>query len=81
MHLAINGISQSVDDSAKQLKTDWDVNNSSSTFHDVALLDQLVITKYYNTDIVWLQVQCHALNSHHTMFCQSNGEKKQISRD
>merc|ERR1719312_2434787 len=61
--LAINGVTQSVDNTSKDLHTNWDVHNSSGSLDDVSFLDQLVITKDDNTNVVRLQVESHALQS------------------
>lgn len=61
-YLSINGISQSINNSAQELFTDRHIDNSTSSFDNVSLFDQLVITKHHNTNIVRLQVQRHSLN-------------------
>lgn len=60
-HLSIDGISQSVHHTAEQLLTNRDIHDGTSPLHDVALLDQLVVTEHDNTNVVRLQVQRHAL--------------------
>ena len=66
VYLAVDGISQSVDDAAQQLHADWYVDNGSSSLDNVTFLDQLVITEHDNTDVVRLQVQRHALQPSQT---------------
>ena len=61
--LAVNGVTQSVNDTAEDLSADGDINNSSSPLDDISLLDELVITEHHNTNIVGLQVERHALQS------------------
>lgn len=61
-HLAVNGVSQSIDDSAKKFQSNWDVNDGTGSLDNVTFLDQLVVTKDDNTYVVRLQVQSHALD-------------------
>ena len=59
--LSVDGISQSVHHTAKQLLTHRNIHNGPSPLYDVTLLDQLVITEHHNTNVVRLQVQRHTL--------------------
>lgn len=61
--LAINGITQSIDNTAEQLITDWYVDNGTGTLDNIALLDELVVTEDHNTNVVGLQVEGHALQA------------------
>ena len=61
--LAINGVTQSVNNTSKDLHTNWDVNNSSGSLDNISFLNQLVITEHDNTNVVRLQVEGHALQS------------------
>lgn len=61
-YLSIDGISQSIDNSAQKLFTNRHIDNSTCSFDDVSLFDQLVIPKHHNTNIVRLQVQWHTLD-------------------
>ena len=47
----INGITQSVNDTAKELRTDRNIDNSSGTFDDISFLDKFVITYYQIKEI------------------------------
>lgn len=60
---AIDGITQSIDNTAEQLITDWDVDNGTGTLDNIALLDELVVTEDHNTNVVGLQVEGHALQA------------------
>merc|ERR1712066_938523 len=61
--LAINGISKSVNNTAKDLSANGDIHDSSSPLDNISLLDELVITEDHNTNIVGLQVESHTLQS------------------
>merc|ERR1719412_1741247 len=61
--LAVNGVTQSVHNAAKDLVTDGHVNDGSGPLDDVSLLDELVVTEHDHTDVVGLQVESHALQS------------------
>merc|ERR1719414_1536899 len=60
---SINGVSQSIDNTAKKLRADRDVDNSACPLNNVTLLDELVVTKDDDTDVVGLQVKSHTLES------------------
>ena len=59
--LAIDGVTQSVDDTAEQFQTNWNVDDGTGTLDDVTFLDQLVVTEDDDTDVVGLQVESHSL--------------------
>merc|ERR1711884_273211 len=70
--LAVDGVSKSVNDPAKALHADGDVDDGTSPLDDIALLDELVVTKDYNTNVVGLQVEGHALQARaefHHLLC------------
>jgi len=49
--VAIDGITKSVDDTAEQFQTNWNVDDGTGTLDDVTFLDQLVVTEDYDTDV------------------------------
>lgn len=59
--LAIDGVSQSIHNTAEQLLSDRNVHNSSRSLDDVTLLDEFVVTEHHNTNVIGLQVQRHSL--------------------
>merc|ERR1719341_996162 len=61
--LAVNGVTQSINNTSEDLVTDGDINNGSGSLDNVSLLDELVITEHDNTNVVRLQVEGHALES------------------
>ena len=61
--LAVNGVTQGINDTSKDLVTNGDIHNGSSSLDNISLLDELVITEHDNTNIVRLQVKGHALES------------------
>ena len=61
--LAVNGVTQGIDNTSKDLVTNGNIHNCSSSLDNVSLLDELVITEHDNTNIVRLQVKGHALES------------------
>ena len=40
----INGVTQSIDNTTKELRADGDIDNGTGTLDNIAFLDQLVIT-------------------------------------
>merc|ERR1719464_1485787 len=60
---AVNGLTQSINNTAKKGIADGYVDNSTGTLHNIALLDQFVITEYDNTNVVGLQVKGHAFKT------------------
>ena len=63
--LAVNRITQRVNNAAKQPHADGCIHNSGCPTDDIAFLDGAVITKNHDTDIIGFEVQGHAL---HTTF-------------
>merc|ERR1719209_364507 len=61
--LAINGVAQGINDPAETLHADGDVDDGTGPLHDIALLDELVVTEDDNTNVVRLQVEGHALQA------------------
>merc|ERR1712141_69144 len=61
--LAINGVAESINNTAQDLGTHGDVHNSSGSLDNISLLDELVITEDDNTNVVRLQVEGHPLQS------------------
>merc|ERR1719341_1960804 len=61
--LAVNGVTQSINNTSEDLVTNGDIHNGSSSLDNVSLLDELVITEHDNTNVVRLQVEGHALES------------------
>lgn len=61
--LAVNGVTQSVDDTAEQTGTDGNVDNLTGTLDGVTLLDETIVTENGDTDIVGLEIQAHALDT------------------
>lgn len=58
--LAVDGVTQSVDNSAEKTGTNGNIDNLTSSLDSVTLLDQPVVTEDSNTDVVGFQVQAHA---------------------
>merc|ERR550532_3472714 len=61
--LAVNGVTQGIDNTSKDLVTNGNIHNCSSSLDNVSLLDELVITENDNTNVVGLQVEGHAFQS------------------
>merc|ERR1739847_212795 len=59
--LAINGVAEGVNNTAKDLVTHGDIHNGSGPLDNISLLDELVITEDDNTNVVRLQVESHTL--------------------
>jgi len=56
----VNGVTQSVDDTAEKTGSDWDIDNLSGTLDSVTLLDKTIVTENGDTDVVGFQVQAHS---------------------
>ena len=61
--LAIDGVTESVDDTAEKLHTDGNVDNLSGTLDGLTLLDETVRTEKHDTDLAGLEVHAHALDT------------------
>ena len=72
--LSVNGVSKSIDNTAKQLWTDWDIDNLTGTLNGIAFLDETIVAEDGDTDIVGLQVETHATDTgrelHHLLGCR-----------
>ena len=75
--LAVNGVTEGVDNTAKQLGADRDIDNLAGTLDSVALLDETIVTEDGDTDVVGFQVQAHATDTggefHHLFGCEQRG--------
>jgi hypothetical protein len=60
--LAVNGVSERVNDPAQKTGSDGHIHNLSGTLDSVALLDKTIVTEDGDTDIVGLEVQAHSLD-------------------
>lgn len=60
---AVNGVTESVDDTAEETGADRDIDNLASTFYGVALLDETIVTENGDTNVVGFQVQAHATDT------------------
>ena len=60
---SVDGVTQSVDDSAEKTGSDGHVDNLSGSLDRVPLLDETVVTEDGDTDVVGLQVQAHSLDT------------------
>jgi len=61
--LAVDGVAESVDDTAEKLRADRDINNFTGTLDDLTLLDETIGTEQHNTDLAGLEVHAHALDA------------------
>lgn len=61
--LAIDGVTESVDDTAEKLHTDGNVDNLTGTLDGLTLLDETVRTEKNDTDLAGLEVHAHALDT------------------
>ena len=72
--LSVNGVSKSINDTPKQLWTDWDIDNLAGTLDGVAFLDETIVTEDGDTDVVGLQVETHSTDTgrelHHLLSCR-----------
>jgi hypothetical protein len=60
LSLSVNGVSESVDDSAQKSRSDGNIHNLTSSLDSVSFLDQSIVTENGDTDIVGFQVKTHA---------------------
>lgn len=56
----VDGVTKGVDDSTEQTRSDWDIDNLSSSLDSVTFLDKSIVTEDGNTDVVGFQVQAHS---------------------
>jgi hypothetical protein len=61
--LAINGITERVNDATEEFRADWNIDDLASALDCVALLDETVVTENRDTNIVGLQVQAHSTDT------------------
>jgi hypothetical protein len=61
--LAVNGVAESVDDTAEHLRADGDIHNLAGTLDSLTLLDETIGTEKHNTDLAGLEVHAHALDA------------------
>jgi len=61
--LAVDGVTEWVDNSAEELWADWHIDDGAGSSDDVALLDLSIVTEHDDTDVVWLQVERHTLDA------------------
>ena len=61
--LTVNRVTEGVDDTTKQLRTDRHIDNLASALDNVTLLDQGIGTEHGNTNIVRLEVKSHTTNT------------------
>ena len=59
----IDGVTKRVNDSAEQIHTNWNIDNGTSSLHNISFLDVSIVTKDDNTHIVSLEVESHTLNT------------------
>jgi len=50
--LAINGITERINDGTKECRTDWNIDDLASALGTAALLDETVVTENRDTNIV-----------------------------
>jgi len=61
--LTIDRVTQTVNDTAQQFRTSWNLNNLTGSLDWLGLLDQSIGTEQHNTDLAGLQVQGHTLDT------------------
>jgi hypothetical protein len=60
---AIDGVTKGIDDTAKKLGSDRNVDNGTGTLDSLTLLDKTIVTEQYNTDLAGFQVKGHTLDA------------------
>jgi len=60
---AVDSVSEWVDNSSEELWSYWDVDDGAGSSYDVTLFDLSIVTEDDDTDVVWLQVQSHTLDT------------------
>lgn len=53
----IEGVSETINGSAKEFGSDWDIDDSTGSLDGVTFLDESIVTEDDNTNVVSLQVQ------------------------
>lgn len=61
--LAVDWVTESIYDTTKKTGADGNIDDLTSAFDGVTLLDETIVTEDGNTDVVCLQVQTHAANT------------------
>lgn len=61
--LAIDGVTESIDDTAEKLGTDGDIDNFAGTLDGLTLLDETIGTEKDDTDLAGLEVHAHTLDT------------------
>jgi len=61
--LSVNGVTETIDNTAEELDTDGNVDNFTGTLDGLTLLDETIGTEQHSTDLAGLQVQAHALDA------------------
>lgn len=61
--LAIDGVTEGIDDTAEKLGTDGDIDNFAGTLDGLTLLDETIGTEKHNTDLAGLEVHAHTLDT------------------
>jgi len=61
--LAVDGVTESVDNTAEHLRADGDINNLAGTLDSLTLLDETIRTEQHNTDLAGLEVHAHSLDT------------------
>jgi hypothetical protein len=72
--LAVDGVTEGVDDTSKQVRADGDIDNLAGTLDSVALLDKTIVSEDGDTDIVGFEIETHAAHTrgefHHLFGCK-----------
>ena len=61
--LSVNRVSEGVNNTFKQLRTGWDIDNLADTLDGVTLLDETIVTEDRDTDVVGLQAETRSTNT------------------
>ena len=61
--LAVNGVTESINDTTEETGADRDIDNLASTFDGIALLNETIVTENGDTNVVGFQVQAHATDA------------------
>jgi hypothetical protein len=61
--LAIDGVTEGVNDTAEKLHTDGNVDNLTGTLDDLTLLDETIGTEKNDTDLAGFEVHAHTLDT------------------
>jgi len=61
--LTIDGVAESIDNTTEHTVTDGDIDDGTSSLHNITFLNFSIVTKHDNTNIVRLEVQGHTLDT------------------